>query len=40
MIFTREEYLQAVEQVSVADVARCAKTLKLHSTYFLKGESL
>ena len=40
MIFTREEYLQAVERVSVADVARCAKTLKLHSTYFLKGESL
>ena len=40
MIFTREEYLRAVEQVSVADVARCAKTLKLHSTYFLKGESL
>ena len=40
MIFTREEYLQAVEQVSVADVVRCAKTLKLHSTYFLKGESL
>lgn len=40
MAFTREEYLRAVEQVSVADVVRCARTLRLHSTYFLKGESL
>lgn len=40
MIFTREEYLRAVERVAVADVVRCAKTLQMHSTYFLKGESL
>ena len=40
MTLTREEYLRAVERVEVADVARCAKSLRLHSTYFLKGESL
>ena len=40
MIFTREEYLRAVERVETADVVRCAKSLRLHSTYFLKGESL
>ena len=40
MTLTREEYLRAVERVETADVVRCARTLKLHSTYFLKGESL
>ena len=39
MCFTRERYMEAVEQVSAEDVARCAGSLQLHSTYFLKGES-
>ena len=40
MTLTREEYLRAVERVEAADVVRCARSLRLHSTYFLKGESL
>ncbi len=34
---TPQEYMQAVEQVQVADVAQVAATLKLHTVYFLKG---
>ena len=32
-----EEYYRAVEAVTAADVAAAAKSLKLHTTYFLKG---
>lgn len=33
------DYIKAVEAVTAADVARCASTVKLHTTYFLKGVS-
>ncbi len=33
------DYIRAVERVEKADVVRAARTLSLHSTYFLKGES-
>ena len=39
LCLTREEYMQAVEQTTREDVVRCAQSLSLHSTYFLKGES-
>ena len=39
LCLTREEYMQAVEQATREDVVRCAQSLTLHSTYFLKGES-
>lgn len=39
LCLTREEYMQAVEQATREDVVRCAQSLSLHSTYFLKGES-
>ena len=39
LCLTREEYMQAVEQTTREDVVRCAQSLTLHSTYFLKGES-
>ena len=31
------DYIAAVERVTVADVARCAAGVKLHTVYFLKG---
>lgn len=34
---TVQQYYEAVEAVTVADVAEAAKTVKLHTTYFLKG---
>jgi predicted Zn-dependent peptidase len=34
---TVEQYYRAVEAVTVADVASAAKTVQLHTTYFLKG---
>lgn len=34
---TPAQYMEAVEQVDVRQVSQAAKTLKLHSTYFLKG---
>lgn len=34
-----ETYMAAVEAVTLSDVVACAKSLRLHSTYFLKGES-
>ena len=34
---TPEDYHKAVEQTTVAEIAEAAKTLKLHSVYFLKG---
>lgn len=33
------EYIRRVEQVTIQDVARCAGTVKLHTVYFLKGET-
>ncbi len=33
------DYIKAVEAVTTRDVARCASTVKLHTTYFLKGVS-
>lgn len=34
-----EEYIRAVEQVTAQQVAQVAKTLQLHTVYFLKGVS-
>ena len=39
MKLTPAEYMAAVEQVDVGQVVAAARTVKLHSTYFLKGES-
>ena len=39
LTFGHEAYMEAVEKVTAADVAACAKGLTLHSTYFLKGGS-
>ena len=39
LVFTHEEYMEAVEAAAVADVVKCANTLELHTTYFLKGGS-
>jgi predicted Zn-dependent peptidase len=39
MGLTPEAYMEAVKAVTLEDVVACAKSLKLHSTYFLKGES-
>lgn len=36
---TPERYMEVVEKVSFADVVAAARTVTLHSTYFLKGES-
>ena len=37
MKMTPAEYMAAVEQVGLSDVVACARSLCLHSTYFLKG---
>lgn len=37
LLLTVEQYYRAVEAVTAADVAAAAKTVKLHTTYFLKG---
>ena len=37
MRMTPAEYMAAVERVQLSDVVACAKSLCLHSTYFLKG---
>ena len=37
MNLTPASYMAAVEQVDLAAVVAAAKTLQLHSTYFLKG---
>lgn len=36
---TTEEYMEKVEAVTAQDVAAAAKTLRLHTVYFLKGVS-
>lgn len=35
---TPDTYIQAVEQVTVSDVAQAAQSLQLHTVYFLRGE--
>ena len=37
LVFSHGEYMAAVEKVTVSDVVACAKSLQLHTTYFLKG---
>ena len=37
LVFSHGEYMEAVEKVTVSDVVACAKSLQLHTTYFLKG---
>ena len=37
MKMTMEEYMTAVERVTVEEVAQHARLLKLHTVYFLKG---
>ena len=39
MGMTPEEYMAAVEAVTPEDVVAAANTLRLHTTYFLKGGS-
>ena len=39
LTFSHGEYMEAVEAVTLADVVACAKSLQLHTTYFLKGGS-
>lgn len=36
-LLTREQYMEAVEQVTLADVVAAANTVTYHSSYFLKG---
>ena len=38
MQLTPAEYMQAVEKATVSDIARAAKSLQLHTVYFLRGE--
>ena len=39
MKLTPEEYMAAVETVTLEQVTAAANTVALHSTYFLKGVS-
>ena len=39
LIYNRKEYMEAVEQVTLDDVVKCANTVTLNTTYFLKGGS-
>ena len=39
LIFSHNEYMEAVEAATIEDVVQCANTLELHTTYFLKGGS-
>lgn len=39
LVYSREAYMEAVENVTLADVVRCANSVCLNTTYFLKGES-
>ncbi len=39
LAFAHEDYMTAVEAVTVEDVVACAQQLTLHTTYFLKGGS-
>ena len=37
LLLTRESYMAAIEAVTAEDAAAAARTLRLHSSYFLKG---
>ena len=37
LIFSHNEYMEAVEAATISDVVACANSLELHTTYFLKG---
>ena len=37
LIYSREGYMEALEQVTLADVVKCAKSVSLNTTYFLRG---
>lgn len=39
LIFSYGEYMEAVEKATVEEVVACARSLELHTTYFLKGGS-
>ena len=39
MRYDLSSYIEAVRVVTIEDVARCAKTVKLHTVFFLKGEA-
>jgi len=39
LIFSHSQYMEAVEAATIEDVVKCANTLELHTTYFLKGGS-
>lgn len=37
LIYSREGYMEALEQVALDDVVECAKSVRLNTTYFLRG---
>ena len=39
LVYSREDYMEAVEKVTLADVVKCANSVALNTTYFLKGGS-
>ena len=39
LVFSREAYMEAVEKVTLEDVVKCAGSVSLNTTYFLKGGS-
>ena len=39
LAFSREGYMAAVERVTLEDVVKCANSVNLNTTYFLKGGS-
>ena len=39
LVYSREGYMEAVENVTLEDVVKCAGSVALNTTYFLKGGS-
>ena len=39
LVFSREGYMEAVQKVTLEDVVKCAGSVTLNTTYFLKGGS-
>jgi predicted Zn-dependent peptidase len=39
MAYDLPGYIEAISAVTAEDVARCARTLELHTVFFLKGEA-